>query len=58
MFYRGMDEMEVRAMGLEFVADQSGEDYDFYRYDLGDGYWLEIYVDEGRVVDLVRCSDF
>ena len=58
MFYRGMSEEALREMGLEFVPAADAEDYAYYVYNLGDGYWLELYVDGGRVVDLERCSDF
>ena len=58
MFYRGMSEEELREMGLDFVPAETVDDYDFYTYDLGEGYWLELYVDGGRVVDMARCADF
>ena len=57
MFYRGMQEEEVRVMGLEFV-EATEEEYAYYVQPLGEGYWLEIYVEDGMVVDLQRCADF
>ena len=57
MFYRGMREEEVRAMGLEFVK-ASEEEYAYYVQPLEEGYWLEIYVEDGVVVELQRCANF
>ena len=57
MFYRGIREEEVRVMGLEFV-EATEEEYAYYVQPLEEGYWLEIYVEDGVVVELQRCSDF